>query len=98
ARSERPLHFARAPMHILMLCAREVWALPSGGGAPTLYRTLRAYSERGHRVTFVTATIGAIAHLPGGRLRDAKPAPLLELPGLTLERFHLPSLQEAPFR
>jgi len=83
-------------MHILMLCALEVWALPSGGGAPTLYRTLRAYSERGHRVTFVTSTIGANAHLPGGRLRGAQPAPSLELPGLAFERFHLPSVQEVP--
>jgi glycosyltransferase involved in cell wall biosynthesis len=82
-------------MHILMLCALEVWALPSGGGAPTLHRTLRAYSERGHRVTFVTSTVGANAHLPGGRLRDAQPTPPLELAGLTFERFHLPSLQEA---
>jgi len=82
-------------MHILMLSALEVWALPSGGGAPSLYRTLRAYSERGHRVTFVTATIGANAHLPGGRLRAAKPAQPPELPGLSFERFHLPSLQES---
>jgi len=81
-------------MHILMLCALEVWALPSEGGAPTLYRTLRAYSERGHRVTFVTSSIGANAHLPGGTLRGATPAPPPDLPGLTFERFHLPSLQE----
>jgi glycosyltransferase involved in cell wall biosynthesis len=81
-------------MHILMLCALEVWALPSGGGAPTLYRTLRAYSERGHRVTFVTSSIGANAHLPGGTLRGATPTPPPNLPGLTFERFHLPSLQE----
>ena len=83
-------------MHILMLCALEVWALPSGGGAPTLYRTLRAYSERGHRVTFVTSSIGANAHLPGGTLRGATPTLPPGLPGLTFERFHLPSFQELP--
>ncbi len=82
-------------MHILMLCALEVWALPSGGGAPTLSRTLRAYSERGHRVTFVTSTIGANAHLPGGALRGARPGQPVDLPGLTFERFHVPSLQES---
>ncbi len=82
-------------MHVLMLSALEVWALPSSGGAPSLYRTLRAYSERGHRVTFVTSTIGANAHLPGGRLRGASPGPPPDLPGLTFERFHLPSLQES---
>jgi glycosyltransferase involved in cell wall biosynthesis len=82
-------------MHILMLSALEVWALPLGGGAPSLYRTLRAYSERGHRVTFVTSTIGANAHLPGGRLRAAKPTQPPDLPGLSFERFHLPSLQES---
>jgi len=82
-------------MHILMLSALEVWALPSGGGAPSLYRTLRAYSERGHRVTFVTSTVGANAHLPGGRLRDARPVEPPDLPGLTFERFHLPSLQDS---
>lgn len=82
-------------MHVLMLCALDVWALPSGGGAPTLYRTLRAYSDRGHRVTLVTSTIGANAHLPPGGLRQARPALPPELPCLTIERFHLPSLQES---
>jgi glycosyltransferase involved in cell wall biosynthesis len=82
-------------MHVLMVCALEVWALPSGGGAPTLYRTLRAYSERGDRVTFVAPTIGANAHLQHGSLRETRPSEPPELPGLTFERFHLPSLQEA---
>ncbi|MEX0785296.1 MAG: glycosyltransferase family 4 protein [Dehalococcoidia bacterium] len=81
-------------MHVLMLCALEVWALPSAGGAPSLYRTLRAYGERGHRVTVVAPTIGANHYLPGGRLRDAAPQIPLDLPGVTFERFHLPNLQE----
>ncbi|MEX2158070.1 MAG: glycosyltransferase family 4 protein [Dehalococcoidia bacterium] len=82
-------------MHVLMVCALDVWALPGSGGAPTLERTLRAYAERGHRVTYVTATIGANAHLPGGRLRAAPPATPPEIAGVAYERFHLPSLQES---
>ena len=54
-------------MHVLMLCALEVWALPGNGGAPSLYRTLRAYGERGHRVTVIAPSVGANAALPGGR-------------------------------
>ncbi|MCH8995175.1 MAG: glycosyltransferase family 4 protein [Chloroflexi bacterium] len=82
-------------MHVLMLCALEVWALPGGGGAPTLYRTLEAYSRRGHRVTFVAPTIGANRFSSTGRLRDAQPASPPDLPGVSFERFHLPSLQES---
>lgn len=78
-------------MHVLMLCALEVWALPGSAGAPSLYRTLRAYGERGHRVTVISPTVGANRH---GRLREANVAPP-ELPGVTFERFHLPSLQES---
>ncbi len=83
-------------MHVLMLCALEVWALPAaGGGAPTLYRTLRAYGERGHRVTFVAPTIGANRFSPAGRLRDTAPAPPPDIAGVSFERFHVPSLQES---
>src|SRR3989337_3018509 len=90
------VHCARGPaMHVLMLCVLEVWALPDGGGAPSLYRTLRAYGERGHRVTFVAPTIGANRLLPSGRLRGAQPWAPPELPGIHYERFHLPSLQES---
>lgn len=81
-------------MHVLMLCALDVWALPGGAGAPSLYRTLRAYGERGHRVTFVGATIGANSFLPNGRMRDAGGAPP-DLPGVRFELFHLPSLQQS---
>ncbi len=82
-------------MHVLMLCALEVWALPGGGGAPTLSRTLEAYGRRGHRVTFIAPTIGANRFSPTGRLRDAQPSSPPDLPGLSFERFHLPSLQES---
>lgn len=82
-------------MHVLMLCALEVWALPGGGGAPTLYRTLEAYGRRGHRVTFIAPTIGANSFSSTDRLRDAQPASPPALPGVSFERFHLPSLQES---
>ena len=82
-------------MHVLMLCALEVWALPGGGGAPTLYRTLRAYGERGHRVTVVAPTVGANRLVPANRLRGARPWPTPDIPGVSFERFHLPSLQES---
>jgi glycosyltransferase involved in cell wall biosynthesis len=82
-------------MHVLMLCALDVWALPGGGGAPSLYRTLRAYGERGHRVTFVAPTIGANAAPPAGRQRGRVPPAPPAIAGVTFERFHLPSLQES---
>ena len=82
-------------MHVLMLCALEVWALPSGGGAPTLERTLRAYGERDHQVTVVAPTLGANAFLPSGDLRAARTGAPPDIPGISFERFHLPSLQES---
>jgi len=81
-------------MHVLMLCALEVWALP-GGGAPSLYRTLKAYGEQGHRVTFVGPTIGANGFSPSGRVRDITPTPPPEISGVRYELFHLPTLQES---
>ncbi|MCI0776727.1 MAG: glycosyltransferase family 4 protein [Chloroflexi bacterium] len=82
-------------MHVLMLCALDVWALHDRGGAPSLYRTLLAYGKRGHRVTVIAPTIGANAQLPPEGLRSTKPSPLTDLPGVTFQRFHLPSLQES---
>lgn len=82
-------------MHVLMLSALEVWALQGQGGAPSLYRTLQAYSQAGHQVTFVCPTIGANAQLPVEGLRCAKPAPPIELPGVTFLRVDVPSLQAA---
>ena len=82
-------------MHVLMLCALDVWALHDRGGAPSLYRTLHAYGERGHRVTVIAPTIGANAQLPPEGLRSAEPSPLPDLAGVTFRRFHLPSLQES---
>ncbi len=80
-------------MHILMLCALDVWALPGGGGAPSLYRTLRAYGERGHRVTFVSPRVGANSFSPTGRLPNAEGEGPPAIPGVSYQRFTLPSLQ-----
>ncbi len=84
-------------MHVLMLSGLEVWALPDGGGAPTLYRTLRAYGERGHRVTFVAPTIGANRFTPTGRVQSERPAMVPDIPGVSFQSFHLPALQESRF-
>ena len=46
-------------MNILMVSALDVWSLADGKGAPTLYRTLKAYGERGHHVDYVAPTVGA---------------------------------------
>lgn len=78
-----------------MLCALDVWALPGGGGAPSLYRTLRAYGERGHRVTVVAPEIGANYAAPGGRLHGAQPLEPPAIPNVTFQRFHLPALEES---
>jgi glycosyltransferase involved in cell wall biosynthesis len=72
-----------------MISALEVWALSGQGGAPSLYKTLRGYAERGHQVDYVSATIGANHH---------HGAPIVEPPaieGVTYHHFHLPSLQES---
>jgi glycosyltransferase involved in cell wall biosynthesis len=82
-------------MHVLMLCALDVWALRHQGGAPSFYRTLRAYSERGHRMTLVSPTIGANAQLASGGLRATTAAEPTDLEGVDYRRFHLPSLQES---
>jgi glycosyltransferase involved in cell wall biosynthesis len=79
-----------------MLSSLEVWALPAGGGAPSLYRTLQAYSQRGHHVTYVAPALGANATLAPGGLRATRPRAGPGLPGLTVERFSVPSLQTLP--
>jgi glycosyltransferase involved in cell wall biosynthesis len=79
-----------------MLCALEVWALPGAGGAPSLARTLRAYSDHGHRVTFVGASIGANAYLPGGRLKDAHAQSPPSIPKVSFTLVDVPSLQRTP--
>jgi glycosyltransferase involved in cell wall biosynthesis len=76
-------------LRILMISALEVWALTGGGGAPSLFKTLEAYSRRGHRIDFVTARVGANHH---HGVPDQEP-PAIE--GVTYHRFQLPSLAES---
>ena len=62
------------PMNILMLSALDVWSLAGGSGAPSLYRTLKAYGERGHRVHYLAPDVGANHFGPpvhGDRVVDA---------------------------
>jgi len=84
-------------MHVLMLSALEVWALQGQGGAPSLYRTLQAYGDAGHRVTFISPTVGANAQVPQDGLRYAEQAPLPAFQNVDFVRFHMPSLQESRF-
>ena len=46
-------------MRILLICALDVWSLDAGKGAPTLERTLRAYSDAGHTIDAVVPDSGA---------------------------------------
>jgi len=79
-------------MNILMISALDVWSLADGKGAPTLYRTLKAYGERGHHVYFLAPTIGA-NHF--GPLTEPSPEPP-KIPNVTFIRFAVPSLKRWP--
>ncbi len=79
-------------MNILMISALDVWSLADGKGAPTLYRTLKAYGERGHHVYFLAPTVGA-NHF--GPLTEPSPEPP-KIPNVTFIRFPLPSLKRWP--
>lgn len=72
-----------------MISALEVWALSGQGGAPSLFKTLEGYGQRGHHVDFVTASVGANHH--HGTSVEAPPA----IEGVAFHVFHLPSLQES---
>lgn len=75
-------------MRLLMVSALDVWALSGQGGAPSLYKTLEAYSRHGHEVDFIAPTVGANHH------HGEPPTPTPELPGVRFHRFHLPSVQD----
>ncbi len=77
-------------MNVLMICALDVWSLSEGGGAPSLYRTLRAYGEKGHNIHVVSPTIGANHFSPSGLPSPPEAGPCI--PNVTFHRFHLPSL------
>lgn len=77
-------------MNVLMVCALDVWSLSEGRGAPSLYRTLRAYAENGHNVHCVSPTIGADHFTPAGLPSPPEARPCI--PNVTFHSFHLPSL------
>ncbi|MGA2284810.1 MAG: glycosyltransferase family 4 protein [Dehalococcoidia bacterium] len=77
-------------MNVLMLSALDVWSLADGGGAPSLYRTLKAYGERGHHVHYVGPTVGA-NHF-GAVDEAAAESPLPQIPHVTFSRFDVPGL------
>jgi glycosyltransferase involved in cell wall biosynthesis len=77
-------------VNILMISALDVWSLADGRGAPTLYRTLKAYGERGHHVRYLAPEAGANRFGPV----DAKdaPPPTPQIPNVTFTLFRLPSV------
>jgi glycosyltransferase involved in cell wall biosynthesis len=77
-------------MNILMLSALDVWSLAGGSGAPSLYRTLEAYGERGHHVQYLAPTVGA-NHF-GPPLPDAAETPTPQIPNVTFTRFPVPTV------
>lgn len=77
-----------------MICALDVWSLDQGRGAPTLHRTLAAYGEAGHRVTFVGPDIGANHFYARGLRPRPEQRPLI--PNVRYETFHLPGLKDLP--
>jgi hypothetical protein len=83
-------------MHILMLCALDVWSLDQGKGAPTLERTLRAYGEAGHTIDAVLPDIGAnhFHQRRGGAGEPAETRPTI--PNVRFHTFHMPSLRDLP--
>ncbi len=77
-------------MNVLMVCALDVWSLSEGRGAPSLYRTLRAYGDRGHNVHCISPTVGANHFTPAGLPSPPEARP--HIPNVTFHPFRLPSL------
>ena len=77
-------------MNILMVSALDVWSLADGRGAPSLYRTLKAYGERGHRVHYLAPEVGA-NHF--GPLDSSAAMP--QIPNVTFTRFIWPRVTRA---
>ena len=81
-------------MNILMVSALDVWSLADGKGAPTLYRTLKAYGERGHHVDYVAPTVGAnhfgAVDEPAGEPPQIPNVSFLRFPVPSLARLHVP--------
>jgi glycosyltransferase involved in cell wall biosynthesis len=80
-------------MRILLVCALDVWSLDQGKGAPTLERTLRAYSDAGHEIDAVLPDIGANHfYQRGAASAEARP----DIPGVRFHTFHMPSVRDLP--
>lgn len=79
-------------MNVLMISALDVWSLADGKGAPSLYRTLKAYGERGHSVRYLAPVIGANHFGPD----DGPPPEPPPLPNVEFTRFAVPSLRRLP--
>ena len=82
-------------MRVLLICALDVWSLDQGKGAPTLERTLRAYSECGHTIDAVLPDIGA-NHFYRGSEHTARPESRPSIPGVTFPTFHMPRIRALP--
>lgn len=78
-----------AAMNVLMISALDVWSLADGKGAPSLYRTLKAYGERGHSVRYLAPLVGANHFGPD----TGPPPPPPPLPNVEFTRFSVPSLR-----
>ena len=77
-------------MNILMVSALDVWSLADGRGAPSLYRTLKAYGARGHHVHYLAPDVGANHFGPPSV--DAADVSTPQIPNVTFTRFPVPSV------
>jgi glycosyltransferase involved in cell wall biosynthesis len=82
-------------MRILLICALDVWSLDQGKGAPTLERTLRAYSDAGHEIDAVLPDIGA-NHFYRRGAGDATPESRPAIANVRFHTFHVPSVRDLP--
>ena len=83
-------------MRLLLICALDVWSLDQGRGAPTLERTLRAYSDAGHTIDAVLPDVGANRLYRGASRRREEPETRPRFPGVAFHTFHMPSIRELP--
>jgi glycosyltransferase involved in cell wall biosynthesis len=96
-------------MRILLICALDVWSLEQGKGAPTLERTLRAYSDAGHEIDAVLPDIGANHFYGPSKRTDLKVRPYDRrdaggaapesrptIANVRFHTFHMPSLRDLP--
>jgi glycosyltransferase involved in cell wall biosynthesis len=81
-------------MRILLICALDVWSLDQGKGAPTLERTLRAYSDAGHEIEAVLPDIGANHFYRRGADATAESRP--QIANVRFHTFHMPSVRDLP--